>query len=366
MAARHDRRRASGTGCSAATRPPTSTAQIKEPFIQKYLKSLAIHLLLMPTTHVVALIVAFIYVRLHPELTWQQASLATGVIFGLFQIIPISPGSIARGIYTSSLILREKNFKDYSIAFWLSFFKYIGYLAFPIQMAYRYPDLARFMAGHWATGAVHIVPIFGEKGAWLEHFVFDIFYNFPLTDPAPDEAAPGSAFREKAALRARAPHRPGGDRPARAFMDFVYFKIDGNGARLEERLVVGALGPALRLGPHQPGRRRSCDWARGSFWERVSGGMIGLFYAAGEYVSSAALHGGSARPRRRSARSRSNPSGTSSCSRSSPSSAPSSPRRAESDNPARASPNLARNRHPPRHGKNHLACFSERPRITMV
>jgi hypothetical protein len=157
------------------------TGQIKEPFIQKYLKSLAIHLLLMPTTHVVALIVAFVYVRLHPELTWQQATLATGVIFGIFQIIPISPGSLARGIYTSSLILRERNFKDYSIAFGLSFFKYIGYLAFPIQMAYRYPELARFMAGHWATSAVHIVPVFGEKGAWLEHFVFDAFYNFPLT-----------------------------------------------------------------------------------------------------------------------------------------------------------------------------------------
>lgn len=155
--------------------------QIKEPFIHKYLKSLAIHLLLMPTTHIVALIVAFVYVRFHPELTWQQATLATGVIFGIFQIIPVSPGSLARGIYTTSLILHEKNFKDFSVAFSLSYFKYIGYSAFPIQMAYRYPDLARFMAAHWATGAVHIVPVFGEKGAWLEHFVFDAFYNYPLT-----------------------------------------------------------------------------------------------------------------------------------------------------------------------------------------
>ena len=24
-------------------------------------------------------------------------------------------------------------------------------------------------------------PIFGERGAWLEHFVFDAFYNYPLT-----------------------------------------------------------------------------------------------------------------------------------------------------------------------------------------
>jgi hypothetical protein len=67
------------------------------------------------------------------------------------------------------------------MAFAISYFKYIGYLAFPIQMAYRYPELARFMAGHWSTGAVHIVPVFGERGAWLEHAVFDMFYNYPLS-----------------------------------------------------------------------------------------------------------------------------------------------------------------------------------------
>jgi hypothetical protein len=63
----------------------------------------------------------------------------------------------------------------------ISYFKYIGYLAFPLQMAYRFPELARFMAGHWATEAVHIVPVFGERGAWLEHAVFDAFYNYPLS-----------------------------------------------------------------------------------------------------------------------------------------------------------------------------------------
>jgi hypothetical protein len=63
----------------------------------------------------------------------------------------------------------------------LGFFKYIGYLAFPIQMTYRYPALARFMAGHWATEAVHVVPIFGERGALLEHKIFNLFYNWPLT-----------------------------------------------------------------------------------------------------------------------------------------------------------------------------------------
>ena len=48
-------------------------------------------------------------------------------------------------------------------------------------MAYRYPTLARFMAGHWATEAVHVVPVFGESGALLEHGVFCLFYNWPLT-----------------------------------------------------------------------------------------------------------------------------------------------------------------------------------------
>ncbi len=156
-------------------------SQIREPFIQKYLKSLAIHLCLMPTTHIVALAIAVIYVRLHPEFTWQQGTLAAGIILGIFQVIPISPGSLARGFYTTSLIIRERNFRDYNIAFFISFFKYIGYLAFPLQMASRYPELARFMAAHWATGAVHIVPVFGEKGAWLEHAVFDLTYNYPLS-----------------------------------------------------------------------------------------------------------------------------------------------------------------------------------------
>jgi hypothetical protein len=48
-------------------------------------------------------------------------------------------------------------------------------------MAYRYPVLARFMAAHWANESVHIVPVFGESGALLEHWVYCLFYNWPLT-----------------------------------------------------------------------------------------------------------------------------------------------------------------------------------------
>ncbi len=156
-------------------------SQIKEPYIQKYLKSLAVHVCTLPITQVVSVLVSWIYVQMHPELSTIEAAKAVGAILVLFQITPISPGSLVRGLYVVYLAIKERNFKDYNIAVFLGFFKYIGYLAFPIQMTYRYPELARFMAGHWATEAVHIVPVFGEGGALLEHFVFNLFYNWPLT-----------------------------------------------------------------------------------------------------------------------------------------------------------------------------------------
>jgi len=156
-------------------------SRIKEPFIQKYLKSLAVHVCTVPVTQVVSVILAVIYVLMHPEMPRSQSwAIGLGIV-ALFQVIPLSPGSLVRGLYVLYLVIRERNFKDYNIAVFLGFFKYIGYLAFPIQMAYRYPELARFMAAHWATEAVHVVPVFGESGALLEHWVFCLFYNRPLT-----------------------------------------------------------------------------------------------------------------------------------------------------------------------------------------
>ena len=156
-------------------------SQVKEPYIQKYLKSLAVHLCTLPVTQIVSVLVALIYIAMHPEMPRGQAwAIGLGII-ALFQVVPISPGSLSRGLYVLYLVVRERNFKDYNIAVFLGFFKYIGYLAFPIQMGYRYPELARFMAAHWATEAVHIVPVFGERGALLEHGIFCLFYNWPLT-----------------------------------------------------------------------------------------------------------------------------------------------------------------------------------------
>ena len=153
--------------------------QINEPFIQKYLKSLAVHVCTLPVTQVVSVIIAAVYYFTHRD---QPNAWAIGMgIIAAFQVTPISPGSICRGLYVVYLVIREKNIKDYNIAVFLGFFKYVGYLAFPIQMAYRFPVLARFMAAHWATSAVHVAPVFGERGALLEHWVFSAFYNWPLT-----------------------------------------------------------------------------------------------------------------------------------------------------------------------------------------
>ncbi len=155
--------------------------QIKEPYIQKYLKSLAVHVCTLPVTQIVSVLTAVIFVMMHPDMPRSQAwGIGIGII-ALFQVLPLSPGSLVRGFYVLYLVIRERNFKDYNIAVFLGFFKYIGYLAFPIQMAYRYPVLAGYMAMHWASQAVHIVPVFGENGALLEHWVFRLFYNWPLT-----------------------------------------------------------------------------------------------------------------------------------------------------------------------------------------
>jgi hypothetical protein len=153
----------------------TIISQLGERYIQRYLVSVVVHFMTLPLTQIVSIIVAWIVYQ------HTGSELGAGGVLVLFQIIPVSPGSFARGLYAVGLAIYDRNFKEYNIAVFLSFAKYIGYLAFPIQMAYRYPALSRFMSAHWATDFVHIVPVFGERGALLEHWVFNLFYNWPLT-----------------------------------------------------------------------------------------------------------------------------------------------------------------------------------------
>lgn len=253
-------------------------SQLNEPFIQKYLKSLAVHICTLPVTQVVSVLLAVIFVLTHPEMSRAQAwGIGLGII-ALFQVVPISPGSLVRGLYVVYLVIRERNFKDYNIAVFLGFFKYVGYLAFPIQMTYHYPVLARFMAAHWSTEAVHIVPVFGERGALLEHWVFCLFYNRPLTIRR--------RMRKRAELRASLKPRYWhvglcaiGAAGIFGLVDFAYLRNFGELPSLRDiwwfaMLVPLACGAAATLG---------CGGA--PLWKRIvaaalCGVVVGVLYTA--------------------------------------------------------------------------------------
>ena len=76
---------------------------------------------------------------------------------------------------------RHKEIGRFRIALFFSFWRYVGFLAFPLQMVRTFPALSRFMAGLWATDAVHLLPTIGQHGGRLEHKVFDLCFNLPLT-----------------------------------------------------------------------------------------------------------------------------------------------------------------------------------------
>ena len=177
-----------GLGCREGmlteTEARTVSAQIKDPYIQKYLRCLAVHICTVPITQVVMVLVGSAvaaYYLVYGGLGWVE-SVSYGTAAGaLIQLSPISPGSIARGLFVLYLMVRERDVRNYYIAAPVSFLHVVGYLAFPLQMVKHDPALARFMAGRWAKSVVHVIPVFGERGGLLEHVVFDVFFNLPLS-----------------------------------------------------------------------------------------------------------------------------------------------------------------------------------------
>ena len=114
---------------------------------------MAVHFCTIPVTQIVSLVtggVVAAYVLSRGGST-ADASLAFAGVVALFQVTPISPGSLCRGFYVVGLMLYERNWRDYLVAAPLSFVKYIGYLAFPLQMTTTYPHLARFLVSRRAT-----------------------------------------------------------------------------------------------------------------------------------------------------------------------------------------------------------------------
>jgi len=63
----------------------------------------------------------------------------------------------------------------------LRFIKYFGCFGFSIQITFYFPVMSWFFAAHLANKTGHIFPVFGERGALLEHWIFCLFYNWPLT-----------------------------------------------------------------------------------------------------------------------------------------------------------------------------------------
>ena len=154
--------------------------QYQDPAIKSYLKGFYVHLATLPLT-------PLIYLGLSVHKAWQSGadlgqSLATGLVFfGLFNLIPVSPGSLVRGCYVVYLMIRDRSFKRYRVAAFLAFWRYISYFSFPIQMAVSFPLLTRFTLSRWATRLVSHIPVFGERGALLHHWAFDLVTNLPLS-----------------------------------------------------------------------------------------------------------------------------------------------------------------------------------------
>jgi len=167
-------------GMLSAEEEQQALESAKDPFIAKYLFCVAVHIMTIPVTQIVAAIVGWWLAKEHGTDGVESAAIFGGVMV-LFQVIPISPGSIIRGLFVVYLMITERNWRDYKVACMISFWKYIGYLGFPIQMATQFPVLARLTAGRWAANMVGFIPVFGEKGALLEHWVFDLFFNVPVS-----------------------------------------------------------------------------------------------------------------------------------------------------------------------------------------
>lgn len=153
----------------------------KDPYVARYLKYLGVHFFSAIFTRIVSFSTGFFWAfwLLAQGNSWGEAIAAFGLTILFFQVFPISPGSIFRGLFVIYLIIRDRNIRGYLIAAPVSFIKTIGYLAFPLQMATTYPQLAKFMASRWTIMATRFIPVFGERGTLLEHLVFDAFFNYP-------------------------------------------------------------------------------------------------------------------------------------------------------------------------------------------
>ena len=158
--------------------------QVKDPYIQKYLRFLAVHMCTVPVTQVTMLLVGaavVAYCLTYRGMSWPESLALGSAAAASIQLLPISPGSLTRGVFVLFLMIKERDIRSYWVAAPISFLHVIGYLAFPLQMVTHNPALARFLAGRWTVSTVRLVPVFGERGALVEHAIFDALFNAPIS-----------------------------------------------------------------------------------------------------------------------------------------------------------------------------------------
>jgi hypothetical protein len=134
------------------------------------------------------------------------------------------------------------------------------------------------MAAHWATEAVHIVPVFGERGALLEHWVFCLFYNWPLTIRR--------RMRKQAQMRASMEPRYWhvglcaiAAMIAFSIADFAYIRIAGHQPTLMDIWWLAVLVPLVC------GATVTFGCGGAVLWKRIvaaaaCGAVLGLLYTA--------------------------------------------------------------------------------------
>lgn len=155
-------------------------SQIHDPFIQKYLKCMAVHFCTFPITKTVMILVT-VYAYLNFGNSWNESLAYALAAMLIVSVLPITPGSLIRGLYVVYLMIRERNLRSYWLAAAVSFWHYVGYLGFPLQMVKEFTSLARLLAARWVVRVTGWIPVFGESGALFEHLLFDLCVNTPLS-----------------------------------------------------------------------------------------------------------------------------------------------------------------------------------------
>ena len=153
---------------------------IADPMMRSYLKCLAIQLCASPITHLVSASAA-LYVFVAWGGSWAQSLVLAATLMLTVAVLPISPGSFVRGCWITGFMIRERRYREYRMVAFLSFWQYIGFISVPLQVVLTFPALALLLMSEAASKAAHRIPVFGESGALLEHTVFDMVFNGPVS-----------------------------------------------------------------------------------------------------------------------------------------------------------------------------------------